>query len=142
MCSTQYPLLGSRASACICLQKIVNTLMNAGTCNQILHCMQRNQFQPVCGDSCPRHGTKERQIINCIQSSHLNFSVWNGNTYGHALCMGCQDELFQIGRKRCHRSLGQHTTQNFLPRLDKGKGQKQIRRLLDNGTGIVATAVS
>ena len=55
--------------------------------NQILHCMQHNHFQPVYGDSCPRHGSRGRQIINCIPSSHLNFVVRNGNTYGHALCI-------------------------------------------------------
>ena len=115
MCSTQYLLLGSSASGCICLEKILNTLNNPGTRNQILHCMQQNHFQPVCGDSCPRHGTRERHIINCIQSAHLNFIVTNGNTHGHALCMGSHDELFQIGREHCHRSLSQHTTQNFLP---------------------------
>ena len=50
-------------------------------------------------------------------------------TYGHAACIGCQNELFQIGREHWHRSHTEHTTQNFLPWLDKGKCQKQIRRL-------------
>ena len=72
---------------------------------------------------------------------NLNFIVRNGNTYGQALCMGCQDELFKIGREHCHGSLSQHTTQNFLSRLDRGKCQKQIRRLLDTGTGVVAATV-
>ena len=108
-----------RAGAFVC-KKSLNSLKNCGTRNQILHCMQQNHFQPVCGDSCRRLGTRERQIINCIQSSHLNFIVRNGNTYGDAPCMGCQDELFQIGREHWHRSLSQHTTQNFLPRLDRG----------------------
>ena len=58
-----------------------------------------------------------------------------------ALCKGCQDELFQIGREHCHRFLSQHTTQNFLSRLDRERCQKQIRRLLDIGTGSVAATV-
>ena len=83
----------------------------------------------------------KRKMLSCIESSHLNFKVRNGNTYGHALCMGYQDELFQIGREQCHTSLSQHTTQNFLSRLHRGKCQKQITRLLDTGTGSVATTM-
>ena len=58
------------------------------------------------------------------------------------MCMGCQDESFQIGRKHCNRSLSQHITQNFLPWLDRWKCQKQIRRLLDTSIGSVAATVS
>ena len=51
--------------------------------------------------------------------------------------MGSQDELFQIGREHCPRSLHQQITQNFLIWLDKGKCQKQIRQQLDIGAAML-----